>query len=162
MCACDKCETILFDAECSLHSGTLQFLSRSGQGDIVWCLAFLGTQAFVSLFLKSKKCSQCACKRGRKLGIHAFVKGWQSAASLKTDMAAVINPCTLSEKCNSVCTCFYPNAIGFFLDTVWVTAVHQNLHILSRFDMTLFPVMHLVWPSLRYTHSRIQSKYINE
>lgn len=58
----------------------------SEQGDIVWCLAFLGTLCREPIF-KVKKCSQCGRERGHwrsKLVIHdAFMKGWQNATAYK-------------------------------------------------------------------------------
>lgn len=166
----------------------LHFVARSEEGDIVWCLAFLGTLCREPIF-KVKKCLQCGRKRGHwrsKLVIHdVFMKGWQNSTAYKLTQAAMINPPSplRARKTNS--TVKMKRLIIMFILSLFLTPVPKdflnrktllgscccgspNLHIFDV-DFAWSFVTFFFWciwlgPDfcLRYTHPRIQSKYINE
>lgn len=171
-----------------LRADQLHFVVGSEHGDIVWCLAFLGTLCREPIF-KVKKCLQCGCKRGhwrRKLVIHdAFMKGWQNATAYKLTQAAMINPHSplRARKANSavkmkrliimfILPLFLTQCQRIFLIIMpcWIfTVVGHRTCIIFALDclwslVTFF--LRCIWLApdswLRYTHTRIHSKYINE
>lgn len=124
-----ECDTIFSPHEKS----QLHFVARSEQGDIVWCLAFLGTGCREPIF-KVKKCSQCGRKRGHghKLVIHdAFMKGWQNATAYKLTQAAMINPHSplRARKTNSAVKMkrlIIMFILSLFLTPVWKDFLNHN------------------------------------
>ena len=182
------CYSFFFSHAESLGSSVPLCGRGSEQGDIVWCLAFLGTLCREPIF-KVKKCSQCGRERGHwrsKLVIHdAFMKGWQNATAYKLTQAAMINPHSplRARKTNSALK--MKRLIIMFILSLFLTPVPKdflnrnallglcccgsaNLHIFDVDFVWSFVTFFLwcVWFApdccLRYTHPRIQSKYINE